>query len=172
MTYLALAFSSLKASTFSVVRLWKSFRWAILRSLIACLQASMNKGTLHGLFIFYKHRTDLGMVLFAISVRVSVNWAIGSSDRVNSSDNRDTHTVRKDIQSALSNFKCSAEDSSSLREVSGINGKWSLPQKSLWVSQSNSSARDGSQTNISGTVKEWLLWCLYVGSPVFRRQRL
>ena len=117
MTYLALAFSSLKASTFSVVRLWKSFRWAILRSLIACLQASMNKGTLHGLFIFYKHRIDLGMVLFAISVRVSVNWAIGSSDRVNSSDNRDTHTVRKDIQSALSNLQCSAAGSSSLREV-------------------------------------------------------
>ena len=85
---------------------------------------------------------------------------------------RHTHSVRNDIQSALSNFQCSAAGSSSLREVFRMTEKWLLPQRSLWVSQSNSSTRDGSQIDTAGSEKEWWLWCLYVGSPVFKRQRL
>ena len=98
---LALAFSCLKASTFSAVGFQKSFRWAFFRSLIACLQALLNHGTFRSLFL---EMWDLGIVWFAISIKVFVNWATGSSDRASSSDNRDIHRVRKDIQSALSNF--------------------------------------------------------------------
>ena len=119
----------------------KSFRWAFLRSLTACLQTSLNHGTFGSLFL---EMWDFGIVLFAISIKVSVNWATGSSDRASSSDSRDIQRVRNDIQSALSNFQCSATGSSSLREVFGRTWKWSLSQRSLWVSQSNSSARDVS----------------------------
>ena len=140
--YLALAFSCLNASTFSAVVFRKSFRWAFLRSLIACLQASLN----HGAFgSSHLEMWDFGIVLFAISVKVSVNRATGSSNRASSSDNCDAHSVRKDVQSALSNLQCSAASSSSLGEVLRMTGKWSLPQRSLWVNQSNSSTRDGSQ---------------------------
>ena len=51
-----------------------------------------------------------------------------------------------------------------------MTGKWSLPQRSLLVCQSNSNARDGSQIDTSRTEKEWRLWCLYVGSQVLRDQ--
>ena len=51
-------------------------------------------------FIF--RSVGFGNIWFAISIKVSVNWATGSSDRANSSDSRDIHRVRKDILSALS----------------------------------------------------------------------
>ena len=127
---LALAFSCLKATTFSAERFQKSFRWAFLRSLIPCLQTSLNHGTFGSLFL---EMWDLGIGWFEISIKVFVNWATGSSDRASSSDNRDTQRVRKDIQSALSNFQCSATGSSSLREVFRMTGEWSLPQRSLWI---------------------------------------
>ena len=168
-TCLALAFKCLTASTYSAEGFRKSFRWAFLRSLIACLQTSLNHGTFGSLFLEMR---NFAIIWFAILIKVSVKWATGSSDRASSSDNRDTHRVQKDIQSTLSNFQCSAAGSSSLTEVFRMTGKWSLPQRSLWVSHSNSSARDGSQIDTSGTEKEWWLWCLYVGSPVFKRQRL
>ena len=80
--------------------------------------------------------------LFDISIKTSVNWATGSSDKINPSDNRDIHSrVWSDSQSVLSNFQCSAESSSSLEDAFRITGKWSLPQRSLWVCQSNSSAK-------------------------------
>ena len=76
---------------------------------MACLQASLNQGTLGSLSL---QRWDLGMVLFAISVKTSVNWTTGSSSKTNPSDDSDIHGVRNDSQSALSNFLCSAEGSS------------------------------------------------------------
>ena len=103
---LALAFSCLKASTFSTVGIRKSFRWAFFLSLIACLQTSLNHGTFGSLFLEM--------------------WNFGH--RASSSDNHDTHRVRKDIQSALSNFQRSATGSSSLREVFRMTGNWSLLQ--------------------------------------------
>ena len=44
-----------------------------------------------------------GIVFFAI--KISVNWATGSWDRTNPSDNPDLHRRWKDIQSALLNFQ-------------------------------------------------------------------
>ena len=61
---LALAFSCLKASTFSAEGFRQSFRGAFLRSLIACLQASLNHGTFGSLFL---EMWDFGIVWFAIS---------------------------------------------------------------------------------------------------------
>ena len=72
---------------------------------------------------FFLEMWDFGIVLFAISIKVSVNWATGSSNRASSSDKRDAHRVRKDIQSALSNLQCSAAGSSSLAEVLRTIGK-------------------------------------------------
>ena len=128
-----LAFTCLNASMFSEVGFWKSFCWA-------CLQASLNHGTFGRLFL---EMWNFRIVLFAISIKVSVNRATGSSNRASSSDNHDTHRVQKDIQSALSNLLCSAAGSSSLREILRMIGKWLLLQRSLWVNQSNSSTRDG-----------------------------
>ena len=68
------------------------------------------------------------MVLFATSIKVSVNWATGSSNKVNLSDNHNIHRVQKEIQSALSNFQCSAEGSSSFEAF-----LWSW----LWKQQSD-----------------------------------
>ena len=147
---LALAFSCLKASTFSAERFQKSFRWAFLLSLIACLQTSLNHGTFWSLFL---EMWDFGMVWFAISIKVFVNWATGSSDRASSSDNRDIQRARKDIRSALSNFQCSAAGSSSLREVFRMTGKWSLPpvkfQCKRWVTDRYIRIRKGVITVVS-----------------------
>ena len=58
-------------------------------NIMACLQALLNHSTLGSLVL---EMWDLGSVWFAISIKVSLNRAIGSSDRVNSSDNHDTYT--------------------------------------------------------------------------------
>ena len=79
----SLVFSCLNASTFSAAGFRKGFRWAFFRSLIACLSASLNHGTFGSLFL---EMWDFGIVLFAISIKVSVNWATGSSNRASSSD--------------------------------------------------------------------------------------
>ena len=93
MICLALAFSCLKASTLSVEGFRKQTKkfplsfFFFLRSLIACLQTSLNHGTFRSLFL---EMWDFGNSLVC-NLKVSVNWATGSSDRASSSDNRDIH---------------------------------------------------------------------------------
>ena len=81
--------------------------------------------------IFVLEMWDFWIVSFAISIKVSVNRATGSSNRASSSDNREAHRVRKDIQSALSDFQCSAAGSSSLAEVLITCKFWSMAVYSI-----------------------------------------
>ena len=88
------------------------------------LFTSISKPGYHGKFIFGNVKLGNGFVCY--SIKISVNWAAGCSDKTSPSNNRDTRRVRNDSQSAVSNFQCSAEDSSSLEDFFRITAKWSL----------------------------------------------
>ena len=72
---------------------------------------------------------------------------------INLSDSRGIHRERSDSQSAMSNSQCLVEGSLSLEKVSELLGSNNFHKKSLWASQSNRSAREGSQIDISSTEK-------------------
>ena len=148
----------LKANTFPAEGFFlESFRWAFSRSLTTCLQASLNQGTIARINLFFFLNWNVrfwkGFVYsFKENVSKVSHWIIRHDQLVR----QPWHPYGAEgHQVSPVKFPVFSRRFTVWLRVVIINRKWLLPQRSLRVCQSYSSVREGPQTDISGTEKEW-----------------